>query len=353
MSNRPAHRPATSRPGRPAFTLVELMISIALVALLILGVNQVFLYTGQAVGAGQAIGDAVRDARAAQTTFANDFLGIAPNGTGPTDSAFLSIYSAAQPAFLNAADQAASRTGNPLQQDLNGNGVEGESTVPGEVISPATYNSRNHRLDMLGFFTRGTFARQTGNSGTFVDNMTSPEAFVSYGHLWLPDNSGNFNLPTAANSTYPGPSANAPSLTAAAATNPNNVYASQFVLGRIAMLLKEPTLQAPSPASPVYKVLDPSGTAQSYTASTANSGWSCPLFDTQQYADSQSAPSSTNLTSNDTAPSPALSTTTSSGGTRSLSLVYQSGSTWAGRRSTRCSPRWRTTCSPTPQPTRA
>ena len=47
-------RSGPARPGSVrAFTLIELMISIALVLLLILGVNQVFTYTTQAVGAGE------------------------------------------------------------------------------------------------------------------------------------------------------------------------------------------------------------------------------------------------------------------------------------------------------------
>ena len=48
---RPHDRPDRAA-GFTGFTLVELMISIALVLVLLLGVNQVFSLTGKAVGPG-------------------------------------------------------------------------------------------------------------------------------------------------------------------------------------------------------------------------------------------------------------------------------------------------------------
>ena len=249
-----------------AFTLVELMISIALVLILILGINTVFKYTAQAVGQGQAISTAVRDSRAAQTTMSGDFNAIVPNGSGATDSASLIIASTAQPAFLNAADKTADTDGNPLTTDINGNGTEGEATVPGEVISPATYNFRNHRLDTLSFFARSKFPRQTGNDGTYIANMTSQESWVWYGHLWLPNNDQSSQA-----NAFPAIGAAAPSVTypgsGSTATNPNNFYASQFTLGRISTLLKTPTYNS---ADSKYEVLDGSNTPQAfYYPSTA------------------------------------------------------------------------------------
>jgi prepilin-type N-terminal cleavage/methylation domain-containing protein len=296
------HHPRPAPPGRPAFTLVELMISIALVALLILGVNQVFLYTSQAIGAGQAIGDAVRSSRSVQTVLANDFAGIAPNGGNLNDSAFLSIYSAATPAFLNAADHA----GDPLTLDRNGNGTEGESTVPGEQISPATYTSRNCRVDMLGFFTRGNFQRQTGNDGTFVANMSAPEAWVSYGHLQLPDNNSTPNY------FDPGGVYNASTklLTVPLSTNPNNYYATQFVLGRMAMLLR------PASAGTLYDASTPA-VSQVFVANTlgpaaavGTAAFSSPLFSTSTFEKSGSTPT--------------VSVTTAGGSTTNVTTLNQS-----------------------------
>ena len=202
------------RSAHRAFTLVELMISIALVVVLILGVNQVFQATSTAVGTGEAINAALRDGRAFQSTFAADFAGVLPNGPGSTDGPWIAFSSRAVAAFANVADQAGDRDGNPLTRDLGGTGKEGDPTVPGDVTSPATYNNSNHRLDTLGFFSRGNFQRQTGNDGTFVPDMTANEAWVWYGHAQLPTND--------ATPVYVDPASGT------AATNPNNFFASQF-----------------------------------------------------------------------------------------------------------------------------
>jgi prepilin-type N-terminal cleavage/methylation domain-containing protein len=227
--------------GHHAFTLIELMISIALVLLLILGVNQVFTYTTQAVGAGEAINSAIRYSRAAQGQFASDFSAIVPNGGNSNDAASIIIASRAYYAFRDAKDQAAegdtssSSGGYPVQAylDLAGSGKFGDPAVNGDTVHPATYNFRNHRLDVLSFFARGLFPRQTGNPGTFVDNMTSQEAWIWYGHLHLPDNNGNDPVGDFPNnnttSTFP--------CMGSSATNPNNCFGSKLVLGRVAMLL--------------------------------------------------------------------------------------------------------------------
>ncbi len=64
--------------------------------------------------------------------------------------------------------------------------------------------------------------------------MSSNEAWIWYGHLQLPDNSSPSNY------RNPGPGVSGldnPSFTSA--TNPNNFYASQWVLGREAILLRQ------------------------------------------------------------------------------------------------------------------
>src|SRR5436305_4645906 len=55
-----------SRRASAGFTMVELLVSIALVVVLILGINAVFKYSADAVGTGQALGDASRQNRAVQ-----------------------------------------------------------------------------------------------------------------------------------------------------------------------------------------------------------------------------------------------------------------------------------------------
>jgi hypothetical protein len=232
-----------------AFTLIELMISIALVLLLILGINQIFKYTTQAVGAGEGINSAIRNSRAIQSAFAQDFAAMVPPGTGSSDGPCLIISNQQVYAYRNAKDLAAqgdfsaataisnatnaSYPAGAPYQDLNGSGKFGDSTVNGDVTQPYQYNTRNHRVDVLSFFAHDLFRRQTGNYGSFVDNMASAEALIWYGHLQMPGTSGDSS--TAHGPGQP-PSAGTP---ATLADNPNNFFASQFTLGRVAMLMAE------------------------------------------------------------------------------------------------------------------
>jgi prepilin-type N-terminal cleavage/methylation domain-containing protein len=223
---------------RHAFTLIELMVSIALALLLMYGISRVFSITSQTVGANQGISEHARDARAAQAVFAQDF------GSAVTlEAPFMVIHSQVQAAFRNRADLAADRdypTAAAAQRDnatrttdVNGNNSEGEATVPGEIVSPVVYNDRNHRLDIISFFGRGLFKRQTGgtlasNAATpFVADMSSAEAWVWYGHLRIANNSG-----TATVDQDPGAST--------LSLNGNNFFATDWILGREAILLREP-----------------------------------------------------------------------------------------------------------------
>src|SRR4051794_1005076 len=55
-----------------AFTLVELLVSIALVLILVLGINQVFRIASQGVSGGQALSTVHRDNRSAQAVMYSD-----------------------------------------------------------------------------------------------------------------------------------------------------------------------------------------------------------------------------------------------------------------------------------------
>src|SRR5690242_1731294 len=166
-----AIRDPQSRQGR-AFTLVEVMISLALVLFLIIGVNQVFKMTSDTVSAGQVMSGNVRDSRAAQTVLFNDLSGAVTQ----SPPAFI-IASSRVSAFRNAADLAADRDFDPAAAaaardaairtiDLNGDNGENNPVTVGELISPATYNTRSHRTDRLGFFGRDIYHRQTANDGS-------------------------------------------------------------------------------------------------------------------------------------------------------------------------------------------
>ncbi|MCC7349909.1 MAG: prepilin-type N-terminal cleavage/methylation domain-containing protein [Phycisphaerales bacterium] len=244
--------PIRSSTRRRAFTLVELMIAIALVLILMVGINQVFKMTTDTVGAGQAINAASRDLRGAQSVFNNDL-----HGAVTSNPPIFMIRSQQTPAFLNQADQLGDRDYNQsdtyanrinqiLSIDLDNDGTEGEVGVAGEIISPAIYNYRNHRTDMLMFFARGYFPRQTGNIGTFAANMSSNEAWIWYGHVKRPDfsspagpsNSDALNSLQGYENRSPG---ELPDFSKVPPDrNDDNFHASNWILGRVVTLLRQP-----------------------------------------------------------------------------------------------------------------
>jgi prepilin-type N-terminal cleavage/methylation domain-containing protein len=223
------------RPGREraGFSLLELMVSIALVLLLILGINQVFGLSSRTVGAGQALSEANRDARNAQSIFFEDARGVA---SALPDAPCLIIRSQGVYAFRNKADLEADADQNPTTQDLQGDGKNIATYRAFDV------NERRHRLDQLFMFARGVNHRQTGTGGSFGDLGSSFESYIVYGHLALPNN-GNPSIayrypgevdPTAGPSNWQN-------------YNPNNYFASQWVLGRSVFLL-----DAAPPAGTAY-----------------------------------------------------------------------------------------------------
>src|SRR5687767_14276615 len=254
---RPVRRPqALYPPPRRAFTLIELMVSVAIVLILILAVHQVFRLTSDTIGAGQALGSKVRDYRAVQAVLRNDIsMATAPLAAGGAtldDGPLLLIRSARMTMFRSRGDQLADSDGDPSTVDIDADNVEGEAGVPGEVARTTDLSDRSHRLDRLMFFTRGLFRRQTGGSvasggsGPFQAEMSSPEAFVWYGHLGLPDHGAAVSDPRRFASRRPGervpPGAPAGQPQPG---NPLNYYAADWALGRVAITLAEGT-EAPS-----------------------------------------------------------------------------------------------------------
>lgn len=207
----------TGRQG--GFTLVELMVSIAIVLLLIMGVNFIFGTTSRTIGAGQAGSDISRDHKAARTVFVEDWKGFAPDGP------VMIIHSRTVVAYMNRADEDADLDNNPATVDLD---ADGNYNSYGEDVAatPWVYNNRNHRVDTLSFFSRGYFERQTSSDGVnLVTPFTSNEAWIWYGHLRIVD-----NQPTPA--TFP------PGF-GTSTSNPNNYYATDWALGRRVILLRD------------------------------------------------------------------------------------------------------------------
>jgi prepilin-type N-terminal cleavage/methylation domain-containing protein len=223
------------RPHRQsAFTLIELLISVAIALVLVLGVNQVFKIASQTVGTGQAFSAVTRDERVAHFSVYTDVH---------------NALTVAQPALMISSQSVVAFN---TQQDASNepSGVPGTITING-VAQPVSYalaSSRNFRIDTLGFFASGDlYQRQTANDQTFVSPTTSSSAYIWYGHLALPSNSQAQSAGTYSTPVTPvlPPSAPPPSTqwfgpgwpdSSTTLRNDNNRYAADWILGRVAML---------------------------------------------------------------------------------------------------------------------
>lgn len=265
--------------SRRAFTLVELMISLFLVLLLTLGINAIFRMSADTVGSGLQLAEASRQLRDARATLERDFTNFADPSVQPA----LVMQMMSLPSFRDAKDEKS----NPAYNRSITNVVQAQDAclqridpVTGATVYPfrlggsqASYifDNRNHRVDTLGFGMQGTFKRQTGSNlgvtpttppGVYQTPFTAPEAWVYYGHLKLLDNVGansNTNDPTAAGKQPPGlmKTLNSSARVNSAIQNPNNFYASQWVLGRSVILLAEPD-------ATTGQVLDSNGNQQEF-----------------------------------------------------------------------------------------
>ncbi len=254
------------------FTLIEVMISIFLTLLLIIGINQAFKIMSSTVGAGQAMGVSTRDSFSAQLVLQQE---ISQALSHSAETPFLIIDSQAQRAFRHKQDLEFDRDGDPMTIDLNNNNAEGEAPLRPDLPYSANQvrgerkwwfqqNDRIHRTDMLGFFTNGLYRRQTGNDGdalpdgftavdprtpgnreaygpatpSFAAQQSSQQAYVWFGHLWLPTAANPAAVPTTGwyvdtatpqMPSYPGEGTYA--------TNPYNYLATDWIVGRMQILL--------------------------------------------------------------------------------------------------------------------
>jgi prepilin-type N-terminal cleavage/methylation domain-containing protein len=235
----------TTNSHRRGFTLVEVMISIAIALVLILGIAQIFSMAQKTTGAGTQVLAATETNRGIQQMLLNDARGVT-NAIG--DSPGLVIVSFPQAAFRNRADQQQDYDGNP--QTINDPVTTGSSINQSAV----TINDRVHRTDIFGFFARGLFTRGTGDGIASPYSLTSPttsqEAFIWYGHLALPDDKEvsqwDYQNPwkkTTSGGQFWNPGSGALS------SNSNNFFASDWILGRQVILL------APRNGSPEPHIL--------------------------------------------------------------------------------------------------
>jgi type II secretory pathway pseudopilin PulG len=226
--------------SRPAFTLVELMLSLAMVLILIVGINFVFRSATDAVGAGNALNSINSDTQATQPMIFDDLRNVAKN-----PPCFI-ISSQLVTQFLNSDDAKTGSdptriiTDNSGGQNAGSNYVIGNGTSSATVtyISPAILDGRRHRADMLKFLAHGLYHRRSGPDGTYYASDSSNDAFIEYGHAALPSNDlsafyGPSSLPNTISGVYNG----------ATVTGVPRIgaYASDWVLARRVTLLKDPT----------------------------------------------------------------------------------------------------------------
>jgi len=218
---------------RNAFTITELLISIAIALILIFGIATVFRMTGETIGMGMAMSSTTRDQRAAQTVLASDFKGLKNTNPG------LVIWSGQTYGYLDSA----TRDQDPTR----------DAAMDGRVP---------FRTDRLGMFVAGDFRRQSGDENFITSGPTAEQAYVWYGHLVLPDNAGNryYNPPTDTQEIRPG--SISPAAGATFSTNPNNYFARQWALGRVAILLKQKATAITGNGLPSNSyIVDPDGPA--------------------------------------------------------------------------------------------
>lgn len=191
------------RMARRAFTLVEVMVSMALVLLIVFGVSQVFKMSSNTVGANQALATIVRDHRAAHATMSEDFKNCLPDSPLFLISSHIAYNGSTgvNAAYRNAQEKLDDADGNPLTYVING----ASYTQP-----VAMYADRNPRLDKVAFFARDVFHRQTANDNQTISTDTSNEAYVWYGHT----------------QTMGG-------------VYPNEQYMGDRILGRVAILMRD------------------------------------------------------------------------------------------------------------------
>lgn len=237
------HLPVVAATRRRGFTLVEVLISIAIALVLILGISQIFSLAQRTTGAGTQVLAATESNRGIQEMLLNDARGIT-NAVG--DSPGIAILSFPQAVFRSSVDLQHDNDQQP--QTLNDPINAGASLGPEPV---STIDDRVHRTDLFGFFARGSFTRRTGDGMigapySLTSPKTSGEAFIWYGHLALPDNNAikgwqyaQPSRPTSGQYWNPG--------AGTFAKNSNNFFASDWILGRQVILLSPASANVGTP----------------------------------------------------------------------------------------------------------
>lgn len=196
MSSKHTHSPCERR----AFTLMELTIALVSVALLAVGIAQIFRATGQTVSQGKRLSTLTSTAAALERQLASDIASMTRDG-------FLVIRN---------------------QRVNNGAAVQG---YRGDA------NPRPRRADELMFFASGEFRSQRPARSRFVEPVSN-EARIwwGHGHRRNPANA-EFAEPLRLDDPNDRPD---PTVPPALGQPGGNLYASEWILARHATLLLPP-----------------------------------------------------------------------------------------------------------------
>ena len=151
-----ARRLAASRRRARGFTLVELMIAVAVLVVIIVATSKIFSTAGKVTSLGQATADVLQETTAIERQIRSDFERLAPNGV--------------------FAIRCVS-----IRNDIN---------VPlGPLLNPALPENAMIRADQLLFFTNGVQSIQTYRQGSGSNHKgQGTAARVYYGHAFqLPE----------------------------------------------------------------------------------------------------------------------------------------------------------------------
>lgn len=227
-------------PRRGAFTLIEVMVSIAVAIILLLGVNQVFRATAQTTGTGLALSSSQQLSRTVKATLTNDLK------NGAWDTGVLIIRNEQVYAFRNPTDQQGAADPNdptkvnPTILSAATSANTAAANFPAGIYPAFVASSRSHRVDRIGFFARELLDRQTSPNQLDTIPVQGNEAWVWYGHLSLPNNAllkGQTRDAWVVNPQQPAEYFAPGAPNDNSAVNDNNFFATDFTLGRFSTLL--------------------------------------------------------------------------------------------------------------------
>lgn len=251
--NRPRRHPNTPRHARCAFTLVELLVAVAVVALLTIGVGQIFRGIAQLSSTGSAVAEIESAARIVESLMRDDFSAL--SRVNPEQS-FLAIRNRRLGDLNRNGQRDANEVGLYLSRDDaeldRRNGYEPyQRTSDGRPLSRAA----TVRLDEIAFIG---FSGEPGGYTSYQQDsagrttIRAPFARIYYGHALRPpiDRPNNPNDPPrrlfyADGDFGSGPDAIGPSAYQENRFAPNssalftgrNQFAGDFVLTRQPLLL--------------------------------------------------------------------------------------------------------------------